>query len=334
MINFNELSRAFIIAEIGVNHQGDMEVARDLITKAAQCGADAVKFQTYTPEHYVSTIQRKRFERIKRFCLGRNDFIELAKWAKKKGIIFFSTPLHMIDVDFLDDIVPLFKVSSGDLTFIELIQRVAKTGKPLIISTGAGNELEIRRAVNAVLDINPKAAETGLLMLMHCVCAYPVPPEEANLKNILWLQQTFDLPTGYSDHTLGTKACELAVASGAVAIEKHFTYRKEDQEFHDHALSADPIDLEILIKSIRTAEIYLGSSNRHRTPSEEKILPLMRRSLAASIDILPNTPLKKEWLTYVRPAWGVPPSQMKTVIGKQLKRKILAGDLLMKDDLL
>ena len=332
-MDFRQLDRTFIIAEIGVNHEGDESVAADLIRQAAGCGADAVKFQTFSVSQYVSTVQPERRERAGGFELSQEAFRRLADLAHQSGVKFFSTPLHSDDVDFLNGIAPLFKISSGDLTYTDLIRHTASTGKPLIVSTGLGTREEIAAAIEAAEEGRPGIGEAGHLMLMHCVSAYPTPAEEANLANISWLRKEFGLPVGYSDHTLGIKACELAVAAGAVSLEKHFTYRKEDQAFHDHAISADPADLKALVDHVRDAEVLLGSPVRRRGPSEEKLIQHMRRSVGADRDIPAGTPVKKEWLVPLRPAWGVPVERLGEVVGRPLNRDVPAGDLIKDEDL-
>lgn len=321
-----------MIAEIGVNHEGDVAVAADLIRKAAACGVDAVKFQTFRIEHYISTEQPERRQRTSRFQLSFDQFRQLADVAKAAGVVFFSTPFSIPDADFLDTVAPLFKISSGDLTFLPLLRHVAAKGKPMIVSTGLGTRDEIAAAVRAILDVSPSAIDDGRLALLHCVAAYPAPAEEANLRNILWLRDEFGVPVGYSDHTLGIKACELAVALGAVILEKHFTYRKEGQAFHDHALSADPTDMAELVRHVRQAETYLGSRERHRTPTETKGLANMRRSIGALTDIPAGKPIKAEWLTYLRPAWGLPVDSFDRLVGRRLKRPVAAGAVVRAED--
>lgn len=332
-MDFNNLSRTWIVAEIGVNHEGDEAVAADLIRQAAEAGADAVKFQTYTVGNYVSTVQPERRERSAGFELSHDAFRRLRRVADEAGVTFFSTPLHADDVDFLDEIAPIFKVSSGDLTYLELIRHVATKGKPTIISTGLGTLDEIRAAVDTFLAVRPDAGRNGELMLMHCVAAYPTPAEDANLRNMDWLKQHFDLPVGYSDHTLGSKACELAVAAGAAAIEKHFTYRIEDQAFHDHALSADPAMMKEIVAAVRTAETYLGRVERQRSEAEIKLIQHLRRSLAAARDIPAGTPVEREWLTYLRPAWGLLPGDADALVGRRLKQDVKAGGLIHGEDI-
>ena len=333
MMDFRHLERTWIVAEIGVNHEGDFGVAADLIGKAAAAGADAVKFQTFQIEHYISSVQPERRARTQRFQLGRDAFRELAEVARQHNVLFFSTPFDMRDADFLDELQPVFKISSGDLTHLALIRHVAAKGKPVILSTGLGTQEEVAAAVDAVKSAQPGVVDNGRLLLMHCISAYPTPAEETNLRNLTWLRETFGTPVGYSDHTLGTKACELAVALGAVALEKHFTYRKEDQTFHDHLLSADPADLKLLVETVRAAEVYLGKAARARGPAEQKNLLNMRRSLGAAVDIPAATPVRADWVTYLRPAWGLGPHELDRVVGHSLRRAIPAGDLIKAEDI-
>jgi len=332
-INFKSLEKVYVIAEIGVNHEGDFDTAKRLITLAAEAGADAVKFQTYQAEKYVSLVQPERLARVKRFQLSYDQFRKLAEYARTQGITFFSTPLHAEDADFLDGIAPFFKISSGDLNNLDLIRHVALKKKPMIISTGLGTMDEIRNAVETVASARPDAAKRGELLLMHCVAAYPVPIEEAHLAYVRMLNEAFGMPVGYSDHTIGTIACSLAVAAGAVVIEKHFTYQKENQVFHDHKISADPQDLKQLISAIRQTEALLGKGPFLRTVSEEKNRQNMRRSIGAGVDIPAGVPIKKEWLVYLRPAWGIPIERAQEIVGKKLKREIKSGDLIKEEDL-
>jgi sialic acid synthase SpsE len=332
-MNFNNLKRTFVVAEIGINHEGDEVAAEDMIRKAADAGADAVKFQTYESESYISLEQPERLARVKRFELSRTAFERLAKVAKDCGVIFFSTPLSIGDVGFVSGISSLIKVASGEITWLDLVRKIAKTDKPMIISTGIATEQEIEFAIEAVVSERPSALNDGSLMLMHCVSSYPTPPEDANILNVGWLRQRFGLPVGYSDHTLGIKACELAIAAGAVAIEKHFTYRKEDQNFHDHALSANPSDMKALVEKIRVAEIYLGKAQRTRSDAEAKGEANMRRSLAAAVDIPKFTNVTEHYLTALRPAWGLGPNDADKVLGKRLNRDVRAGEIIRAEDI-
>ena len=332
-MDFRTLDRTWIAAEIGVNHEGDEAVAIDLINKAAHAGADAVKFQTFEIEHYISTEQPERYQRTKGFQLSRDAFRRLKAAADAAGVLFFSTPLSFHDVAFLDEIAPIFKVSSGDLTFLDLIETIAATNKPMIVSTGLGSHDEIAAAVDRILSVRPSARDDGSLMLMHCVSVYPTDANNANLRNIQWLKDAFGVPVGYSDHTLGTKACELAVAVGAVALEKHFTYRKEDQAFHDHRLSADPDDLVALVAMVRQAERHLGNYERRSLEAEINNMDNMRRSIGTIRDVAQGEVLSADDLTWLRPAWGLGPDAMDAMVGRSVARSIPAGHLVREEDL-
>lgn len=331
MIDFGNTKRTFIIAEIGVNHEGDEVVAADLIRKAAAAGADAVKFQTFSAKNYVSTEQGERRKRVERFELSRDSFCRLAEVASAEKIMFFSTPLHMDDVDFLYDIAPIYKVSSGDLTFLELIRHIASKRRPTIISTGLGTEAEIAAAVSAFESGWQEFRASGGLMLMHCIASYPADAANANLRNIAWLRDKFRVPVGYSDHTIGTRACEIAVACGAVAIEKHFTYRKENQSFHDHSISADPKDMAAIVSAIRDVELHLGDYQRRRTETDDMVKHL-RRSLGAAVAISQGSRISRDAITWLRPAWGLAPDKLDEIVGRVALRNILPGELIRAED--
>jgi N,N'-diacetyllegionaminate synthase len=331
-MNFRALQRTFVVAEIGVNHEGQEHVAADLIRAAAAAGADAVKFQTFDIEHYVSNEQRERWERTRRFQLSRPAFERLAGVAKASDVVFFSTPLGLNDVDFLERLQPLFKVSSGDLTFHALIHAVAAKRKPMILSTGTATEAEIAAAVAVVEQAWPDVKEAGGLLLTHCVSMYPTAPADANLRNISWLAERFGVPVGYSDHTLGIAAAQVAVALGAVVVEKHFTDSREGKTFHDHQLSADPSELRELIARIRSTEEFLGAYERRRIEAADQILH-MRRSVGAARDILAGATIDRDDLTWLRPAWGLPPDRLPTLVGRRASREISRGSLIREGDI-
>lgn len=332
MVKFNNLKKIFIVAEIGVNHEGNFDTAMDLIKKAHQSGVDAVKFQTFKANQYISTCQPERRERAKKFQLSREQFDKLSKEAKKRKLKFFSTPLNPNDIDFLSKISDIIKISSGDLTNLDLIKYAAKKYNNLIISTGLGVHSEIQAAINTVLKQKPSIRNNNSLVLMHCVSAYPAPEKELNLGNIRWLQDNFNFLTGYSDHSLGTKACELSVMFGIKVIEKHFTYRKENQLFHDHAISADPKDMKNLVNKVRRAELIYGEYQRRRGPSEKKNLKNMRRSYCAVCDLDRGHKIERKDLILLRPAIGYQCNELGNVVGKYLKRNIKLGMVIKKTD--
>lgn len=326
--------RVLVVAEVGVNHEGDAAVAGVLVEAAARAGADAVKFQTYDPFEYVAIDDRPRHDRVARFALTQERFQELSALARRCGIMFLSTPLGAASADFLDPLVPAFKISSGDLVHLALVRHVAAKGKPLLLSTGMATTEEIDAAVEAVRQALPDGAPLAdRLALLHCVTSYPAPDETANLLSIPYLRQRYGLTIGYSDHTVGTLACEAAVALGARVIEKHFTYRKGDQKFRDHALSADPADLAALVRRIRRLEPMLGRPGKFRQPPEAEMLVSMRRSLTARRDIAAGEIITAAMLASARPATGLPVEEIDRVIGCEAVRDIERGQVIRQTDL-
>ena len=252
---------------------------------------------------------------------------------QKKCIYYFSTPLHSEDIDFLVSITPIIKISSGDLTHLELIKYAAKKTKQLIISTGLGNKKEIQKAIHTVHSVNPEIIESQNLILMHCISAYPTPVEDANLNNILWLKEEFNLPVGYSDHTKGIKACELSVPLGVKIIEKHFTYSRKNQTFHDHAISAEPKEMKLLVKNVKSASKFLGKKERNITKNEIKNFENMRRSFCVSRDLKKGVILKKDDLILLRPALGFGPLQIKYLLGKTILKDLKKGEIIGHKDI-
>ena len=330
-LNFQKLTKTWVVAEIGVNHEGDIEKALEMIRLAAAVGVDAVKFQTYKADRYVSSVQPERLERVKRFELSYDDFQRLAQYAESNGVVFFSTPFHPDDCVFLAGIAPVIKISSGDLTYTELLKTAGRTGKPVILSTGMGSEIEIDEAVSVMESVHKDIRSSGKLLLMHCVAAYPTSDHEVNLRNMEWLRERYHVPVGFSDHTIGSKVCELAVAAGAVAIEKHFTYRRENQEFHDHHISADPMLMGEIVTSVRTVDRVLGIRDRSLQPGEVAGLKHLRRSIAVTKNLPKGSKLRDADLTYLRPAWGFLPGEEGKVVGKILKRDLAEGEIVTPD---
>lgn len=257
--NFDTDKKVLIIAEIGNNHEGDFSLAKELVSLAAEAGADAVKFQYIIPEKLISPTDRSRIEQLNRFKLKEQDYIKLAEEANRLGMLFLCTPFDLSVIDFLKELVPAFKIASGDNNFFPLIDKIAKTGKPVITSLGLGQIIHAKQLQEYFFD---KWKELGYqnpgLGLLHCVCSYPTPMEEASIIQIDKLK-SLQVTPGYSDHTLGIKACELAVARGARIIEKHFTKNKNHSSFRDHQLSADQKDLRNLVKAIRLSEKIVGN---------------------------------------------------------------------------
>ncbi len=315
-----------LIAEIGVNHEGDPRKAIELIGLAASAGADAVKFQTYTPERYASASDPERLERVTRFCLERGVWAELAAEARRCGIGFFSTPLTEDAVALLDPYCEVFKIASGDLTFEPVIRNAISTGKPVIISTGAANVNEIAQALAWCRDEKGTEDLTETVILMHCVALYPTPVDHANLRSIPFLAETFGLATGYSNHVIEPEAVIAAVALGARVVEVHFTDQRTGRDFRDHELSADPEILESLSGSIARVRAALGTYEKPVTASECDLQPLIRKGLVASRDLPAGTVLTAGDVMYARPATGFDSGRKGEILGKAISAPIAKGE--------
>ena len=318
----------FIVAEIGNNHEGSFQLAQDLIGLAAEAGAHAVKFQTFITERYLSPIEEARFKRAKGFELKFEQFAELSRFAEKQGIIFFSTPLDIESATFLANIQPVFKIASGDNTFYQLIEEIAKSGKPIIMSGGLVDfsQLHFSKAMIELVWQQHQIAPQGL-SLLHCVTSYPVPAAEANLRAITAFREEFpDATIGYSDHTLGIEACVLAVALGARILEKHFTISKSHSEFRDHKLSAEPQELKELVERVRAATVLLGAEGRAVQQCERDINDSMRRSIMAKRALPVGHRVSLADITWTRPSVGLAPGSEQLVLGKVLKRALGMGE--------
>jgi N,N'-diacetyllegionaminate synthase len=322
-----------VVAEIGNNHEGSLELAQDLIGRAAEAGVGAVKFQTITPESLVAPSQPERLQQLERFALPEGAFEKLSEVAKQQGVLFISTPFDMDAVDQLLPLVPAYKVSSGDLTFIPLLEKIARTGKPVILSTGMATMDEVRQAVRALDGIWGKSeGPTPGLALLHCVSAYPTPSDQANLAMISTLRRLGHV-VGYSDHTLGVEAAILAVALGARIIEKHFTVDRARSTFRDHQLSADPSMMKELVTRVRSAVEMLGSVEKRVLPAEVATREASRRSIVAARDLLEGTTIEIEDLTWLRPSGGLSPGQEGLLLGERLGRSIGRGEPIRPEDL-
>ncbi len=320
----------FIIAEAGVNHNGDIELAKKLVDIAVEAGTDAVKFQTFKAENVVTKNAPKadyqakntgsnesQHEMLKELELSEDEFKELYKYTKRRGIIFLSTPFDFESVDFLEELgVPAFKVSSADLTNLPFLKYIAEKRKPIILSTGMGTLGEIEEAINTI-----KNAGNEDIILLHCVTSYPAKFESLNLRAIQTLKEAFKLPVGFSDHSLGIYASIAAVALGAVVIEKHFTLDK-NLPGPDHKASLNPEELKEMIEEIRIIEKALGDGIKRAAPEEIEIRRVVRRSIVAKVDIPKGATITKDMITFKRPETGLSPKYYKEIIGKKARKKI------------
>lgn len=331
-VKIGNRNSAFIVAEISANHGQNFNRAVALIEKAKECGADAVKFQTYTPDTITINCDNKYF-RIRHPKWGGQTLYQLYQkayapwhWFKKLkkvaddlGIIFFSSAFDKTAVDFLEELnVPVHKIASFELVDLPLIEYVAKTKKPLILSTGMGSISEIREAVNAA-----KRGGAKDIILLKCVSSYPAKPEEMNLRTILHMQKLFNCPVGLSDHTLGIGVSLAAVCLGAQVIERHFTLSRKIKT-PDSFFSIEPQELKELVKNIKVIDKALGKVHYGLTEEERKNL-VFRRSLFCVKDIKKGEEFSRENIRSIRPADGIKPKYLKTVLGKIAKKNIKKG---------
>ena len=329
---FESLKGTFIIAEISANHGGDLKRAVSLIREAKRCGADAVKFQTYTADTLTVDVDNKYFkidhpkwggqtlyELYKKAYTPWDWFKELKKVADEEGILFFSTAFDKTAVDFLEDLgVGIHKIASFELVDLPLIKYMAKTKKPLILSTGMTTFQEIREAVDAA-----KSAGAQDIALLRCVSNYPAKPEEMNLMAIPRMKEEFGCTVGLSDHTLGIAASVAGVSLGARVVEKHFTLDRRD-ETPDSFFSIVPDELKKLAEEIRIAEKALGKSEPGLTTGEERS-KIFRRSLFAVKDIKKGHILSDENVRSIRPGHGLMPKYLKDILGKTAEKDIKKG---------
>ena len=306
----------FIIAEAGINHNGSLKIAKQLISKAKSSGADAIKFQTFKASDIAST-GSPFFKIFKKLELSDDDFKKLSVYAKNKNIIFLSTPFSFDAVDLLSRLrVPAFKIASGDLTHIPLIKYAAKKMKPMIVSTGMATLKEIKETVNSI-----RAVRNKKILIMHSISGYPTPENEVNLNVIKNFKKTFPYPIGFSDNGDSNLVPLIAVAFGAKIIEKHFTLNKK-MNGPDHKISADPEQLKTMIKEIRKIEKMIGDGKKICQPSELKNRVAARRSVITKVDLKKNTKLSKEMVSIKRPAKGIEPKFFSSILGKKTRKNL------------
>jgi len=328
-----DLTRSIaVIAEIGVNHEGNVEKASELVSLAATTGADAVKFQTFTPARYASASDPARLKRVTGFALDEAAHRRLAKEANEQGIEFFSTAVTEDVVPLLSELCSAIKIASGDLNFEPVIRAAARTGKPMVISTGLGTIDEIDQAVGWVEDEVGKKNLKERLALLHCISAYPASIEEANVRSVPFLADRYGLTIGYSNHVLGPEACLAAVALGARILEVHFTDQSSGREFRDHALSMEPAALRNLITMARCVEKSLGSYGKDRTHGELPNLAAVRKGVVAARKLEPGTVLTRDDLMFARPATEFPADQIGAIVGKKIANGLERGELITRDN--
>lgn len=334
------MKRVIIIAEAGVNHNGDINKAMQLIDKAVEASVDYIKFQTFKTELCISknavkadyqientqNSSESQLEMVKKLELSFDQFIELEKYCNQKNIKFLSTGFDSESLTFLAQLgITIAKIPSGEITNLPYLRQVANLFPEVILSTGMATIDEIKDAVKVLTD---NGVSKDKITILHCNTEYPTPMEDVNLKAMLHIQRELGLPIGYSDHTLGIEVPIAAVALGATVIEKHFTLDKT-LPGPDHKASLEPNELKAMVSAIRNIEKAIGGSGlKEVSKSEEKNKPIARKSIVAATDIKKGDIFTPENLTVKRPGTGISPMQWDEVIGKEAKRDFQEDELI------
>jgi N,N'-diacetyllegionaminate synthase len=328
---FSNFASCYVIAEIGVNHNGDSGLAKQMILAAKDAGADAVKFQTFTADTLVArgtpkvgyqesttSPEESHYEMIKRLELGRPQHIDLIDYCDSIGIDFISTPYDLDSARFLNEIgIKMFKTASADLVDLPLQKYLASTGKPVLVATGMSSLGEVEQVVNIYDEMNNPD-----LLLLHCVSNYPCMDASLNLRAMKTLASAFDKPVGYSDHSVGSLAAALSVGLGAKVIEKHFTLDK-NMPGPDHKASSTPEEFRELVQQIRRAEVMLGSSKKSRQPEETQMAKVSRKSLVLAHAIKAGQTIGSQDLRLMRPGTGIGANYIEDIIGKRVNKDLV-----------
>ncbi len=331
----------YIIAEIGANHNGDINLAKKMIDKAKECGCDAVKFQSWTKESLFTKgfykeknqFVDKKFgtleEMVEKFSLSKEEHVILKKYCDRKKITFCSTPTTPEEVDMLNELkVPFFKVASMDLNNLSFLEYISEKGKTIILSTGMGSLAEIETALNTIYETGNKE-----VILFHCIAIYPPDDKIINLRNIEMLNKTFIIPVGFSDHTIGTSIPLAAIVLGAKVIEKHFTLDKTMPGW-DHAVSANPDEMKIIVEEGKRIVTALGEYRRVVSEQEKKQRESFRRSVVTKRKIKEGEILQKLDIDFKRPGTGIRPDEIKYILGRKVNKDINEDELIKWEDLI
>ena len=325
----------FVIAEAGVNHNGDIELAHRLIDAAADAGADAVKFQAFHADRVAAEVApaaayqvrtagaASQLELLRGLELDAEAFAALKLHAEERGLVFLATPFDDASVELLDGLgVAAYKVASPDVANPLLLREIGRRRRPVILSTGTADLDEVQAAVATLRD-----AGANDVVVLHCVSAYPAPADEANLRAMATLRDALGVPVGFSDHTEGDEVALAAVALGACALEKHFTLDRSSLG-PDHASSLEPAELAQLVARVRRVESALGDGVKAPSSAERENADAIRRSLAAADDLPEGTVLTEEMLIALRPGTGIPVARVADVLGRRLRRSVARHELL------
>jgi N,N'-diacetyllegionaminate synthase len=333
---FDTEKGVLIIAEIGTNHNGDFNLAKELLLRAIDCGVDAIKFQAYRTDKFIANDvpafpraqilgYTKQYNRFVDLEFTPDQYNSLAEITKKNGAIFMATPFDEDSMEMLNPLLPAYKIASGDLINHLLLQQVQAYNKPCILSTGQAVDEEIDAAVHIFNSEN--------LALLHCVSSYPTPDNQVNLRSITHLQKRYpNIPIGYSDHSSGILACLGAVSLGARIIEKHFTLDK-NQPYGDHVLSAEPKEMKNLSDQVRKIEQMVGLEQKICQVSEQESKKQLRRNLHVKRDVKKGEILSEEMVLPIISMQGIPANYISTILHKVVKRDFQKGEAIILEDL-
>jgi N,N'-diacetyllegionaminate synthase len=333
------VDKVFIIAEAGVNHNGDVNLAKKMIDVAVDAGVSAIKFQTFKAEYLVSKnaqkaeyqkktsgVEESQFEMIKRLELDTNTHKELLGYCDSRNIMFLSTPFDHDSIDMLDNLgMQIFKIPSGEITNLPYLQHIGRLNKEIILSTGMANIGEIEAALDILIN---SGTSKDKITILHANTEYPTPMQDVNLNAMLTIGNTFKTKIGYSDHTLGIDIPIAAVAMGASVIEKHFTL-DNNMEGPDHKASLEPSELVNMVKSIRNIEKALGNGIKKASNSERKNIKVARKSIVAKCEIAKGEIFSKENITIKRPGSGLSPMLWNEVIGLKATKSFKTDELIV-----
>jgi len=332
----------FLIAEVGVNHNGDLTIAKKLIDIAVEANVDAIKFQTFITEKlilkYAPKVEYQKdsskddehfYDMVKKYELSKEEFKNLKKYCSNRGLLFLSTPFDEISVEWLEELnVPAYKIGSGDMNNFPLLDLICSKGKPILLSTGMATLNEVKESVNF---IKLKGIED--IILFQCTTNYPASYEEINLNVIDTYRREFpNMIIGFSDHSIGTEASIGAVAKGVKVIEKHFTLDK-NMKGPDHKASMNPEELIKWVKVIRKIEVILGSYEKTPSKNELEIAKIARKSIVSLNDLEIGDFVKPEDISIKRPGYGISPKEYKNIIGRKVKNKIPKDTIIRWEDL-
>ena len=329
------MKKVLIIAEAGVNHNGDLATAKKLVEVAKECGADIVKFQTFQADRLVSKyaemaeyqkknlgVEQSQREMLNKLMLRQEDFMTLSDYCKEMGIRFLSTPFDRESIQLLNTLQSIWKIPSGEITNYPYLVEMAKTGKDLILSTGMSTLQEVDAAMNVL-----KSHGAGKITLLHCTTEYPAPYREVNLRAMQGMREHFACEVGYSDHTLGITVALAAVAMGAAVIEKHFTLDKS-MEGPDHKASLEPEEFKTMVREIRNVEAAMGDKEKIVSDCEKRNIAVARKSIVALRNIKKGEIFSEENLTTKRPGTGISPMCWNEIIGSPALRDFEEDELI------